>query len=355
VKAAACSAFVLLVLAASAPAAPAPLWQRGQLERVNRRIAGQVLDFTANHGADNRLWSEALQEKRDLYVYLPPHFDPHRRYPLMLWLHGFAQDEGSFLSHVVEPLDQAIRDGKLPPMIVAAPDGSLRGLSGYFSAGSFYLNTPVGGDFEDYLMRDVWDFLFASFPLRPEREAHVIAGVSMGAGAAYNKAIKYRDRFAVVVGIFPPVNVRWSDCHGRYMANFHPDCIGWKTDFDKGLAPVARFYGVIVIRQRSVVFPLYGRGNPDTTALISRENPLEMLDALDVQEGQLAMYIAYGGKDQFNLDAQVESFLYRASQRGLTVGVGYEPHGRHDVATAMKLLPGVVEWLGGKMAAYFGE
>jgi S-formylglutathione hydrolase FrmB len=273
----------------------------------------------------------------------------------MIWLHGFAQDETAFLSEVVEPLDEAVRGGKLPPLIVAAPDGSLRGFSGNFAAGSFFLNTPVAGDFEDYLMHDVWDFLFGHFPLRPEREAHVIAGVSMGGGAAFNKAIKYRDRFKVVCGIFPPVNVRWSNCKGKYMANFDPDCIGWKTDFNNGLAVVARFYGVFVIRQRAVVFPLYGRGNPDTTALISQENPLEMLDALDLREGELAMYIAYGGKDQFNIDAHVESFLYHAKERGLTIAVGYDPKGHHDVATAMKLLPGVVDWLGAQLAAYYDE
>jgi S-formylglutathione hydrolase FrmB len=322
---------------------------RGRLDRVNARLAGHVLDFTHNHGADNRIWSEALHERRDLYVYLPPGYDPHCRYPLMIWLHGFAQDEVSFLEHVVGPLDAAIRAGKLPPLIVAAPDGSLRGYVGPLTAGSFWLNTPKAGDYEDYLMGDVWDFLFHNFPILPQRDAHVIAGVSMGGGAAFNKAIKYRDRFKIVVGIFPPVNVRWSNCHGRYMANFHPDCVGWKTDFNNPRAVLGRFYGVITIRQRTVVNPLYGRNNPDTLALIAAENPIEMLDALHVRPGELAMYIAYVGKDQFNIDAQVESFLYHARQRGLCVAVGYDPKGHHDVATAMRMLPELIEWLGAQL------
>ncbi len=57
------------------------------------------------------------------------------------------------------------------------------------------------------------------------------------------------------------------------------------------------------------------------------------------------MYIGYAGRDEFNIDAQVESFLYRAKQKGLTVDVGYEPLGHHDNATAQKLLPGVIDWL----------
>ena len=58
-------------------------------------------------------------QKRGLYVYLPPCFDPQQKYPLILWLHGFAQTEKSFLKDVAEPLDRAISCGHLPPVIVA--------------------------------------------------------------------------------------------------------------------------------------------------------------------------------------------------------------------------------------------
>jgi S-formylglutathione hydrolase FrmB len=349
-KRAACVA-VLLGLVAALPSAGHPVRIFFELERVNRRLGGQVIDYTNNHGADRRLWSNALQQPRDMYVYLPPGYNPHKQYPLILWLHGFSQDEGSFLRDVVERLDQAILSGRLPPAIVAAPDGSLHGLDCLFSAGSFFLNTRAGA-FEDYLMIDVWDFLVQNYPIRPEREAHVIAGASMGGGAAFNKGIKYPERFKVVVGIFPPVNLRWVDCHGRYMGNFDPDCWGWRTDVSRGREVVGRFYGVITIRQRQVAFPLYGRRNPETLAEVSRENPIEMLDAYDVREGLLDMYIAYGGRDQFNIDAQVESFLYHARERGLTVQVGYDPQGKHDRATAERLLPGVLDWLGPRLAPY---
>jgi pimeloyl-ACP methyl ester carboxylesterase len=342
---------VLLLALAPCPRARAHVWRgRHELDRVNARLHGRVVDYTRNHGADRRIWSAALGERRDLYVYLPPGFDPHLQYPLILWLHGFAQDEGVFLRSVVDPLDRAIHRGLLPPAVVAAPDGSLRGLDCLFSAGSFFLNTPAGA-FEDYLMVDVWDFVTGHYPIRPEPEAHVLIGASMGGGAAFNKVIKFPDRFKVAVGLFPPLNVRWEDCRGRYMANFDPDCWGWRTRFPPH-AVVGRFYGVLTVRTRQVLTPLYGRRYPDVAAEVSRENPIEMLDAYDVRPGQFELYVAYGGLDQFNIDAQVESFLYRARQRGLEVGVGYDPRGKHDVATAMRLLPGIVEWLGPRLMPY---
>ena len=85
---------------------------------------------------------------------------------------------------------------------------------------------------------------------------------------------------------------------------------------------------------------------------MSLENPIEMIDRLNLKEGELSMYVAYGAKDQFNLAAQNESFLYRAKERGLTVAVGYDPKGKHDAPTALRLLPGVVDWLGPQLAPY---
>jgi len=59
------------------------------------RLVGTLIDHTRNHGSDKRIWSAALCQKRDLYVYLPPRFDPKCRYPVMIWLHGIIRDERS--------------------------------------------------------------------------------------------------------------------------------------------------------------------------------------------------------------------------------------------------------------------
>ena len=50
---------------------------------LSKNLHGQVLDFTHNHWGDHRIWSEALCEKRDLYVYLPPCYEPSKQYPAM--------------------------------------------------------------------------------------------------------------------------------------------------------------------------------------------------------------------------------------------------------------------------------
>jgi S-formylglutathione hydrolase FrmB len=318
--------------------------------KLNRELHGQVVDYTKHGGADRRIWSNALGQCRDMYVYLPPGYDPARQYPLVIWLHGFMQDEESFVKHVVRDLDDVMACGELPPAIVVAPDGSIYGKATYFSAGSFFINSRAG-NFEDYIIQDVWPFMTAHYPIRPEREAHAIVGVSMGGFAAYNLGFKYSSIFKVVAGIFPPLNLRWVDCHCRYMANFDPCCWGWRTQVH-GREVVGRYYhGLVTIHMKRIIDPLFGRG-PDAIEALIRENPIEMIDRYGIQEGTLEMFIAYAGKDEFNIDAQVESFLYVARQRGLTVDVAYDPKGRHNIATAKRLFPDTVAWLAPRLAPY---
>lgn len=345
-----CSVALMIVLAGLPSARAEGLHHKNDLDRINRQLCGKVIDHTNNHGCDRRIWSASLCRKRDLYVYVPPGYDPSRQYPVMLWLHGFLQDENSFLVNVAPELDRVIAAGQLPPIIVAAPDGSLTGRGSYFSTGSFFVNSKAG-NFEDYVIRDVWTFVLQNYPIRPEREAHVLAGVSMGGFGAYNLGFKYQDTFKVIVGIFPAVNLRWVDCHCNYMGNFDPCCWGWRTQLDSGLEVLGRFYGVITIRVKRVIDPLFGRG-PEALAAVARENPIEMIDRYGIQNGVQDMYIAYGGRDEFNIDAQVESFLYRARERGICVDVGYDPKGRHNVETAKKLFPGIVQWLAPRLAPF---
>jgi S-formylglutathione hydrolase FrmB len=268
----------------------------------------------------------------------------------MLWLHGLGGDERQFIDVAVEDVDRAIVCGQLPPLVIAVPDGQSKGRPGLTSSHSGFLNSRLG-PYEDYLLCDVWGFVVGNYPVRPERHAHVIGGVSLGGGAAYHHAIKHREMFGAVLGIFPPVNLRWVDCHGRYFGNFDPDCWGWRDNVRWGHEPVGKFYGIVKVPLRRLVYPLYGRG-PQAVDKISHDNPIEMLDYYEVRPGDLAMFLAYGAKDEFNLDAQAESFIFRARQLGLPITVACDPQGRHNTETARKFLTPAVNWLAALIAPY---
>jgi pimeloyl-ACP methyl ester carboxylesterase len=320
--------------------APPALLGLHQLERVNACLYGKVLDYTHNHDADHRIWSRALGKRRDLYVYLPPDFDAKHYYPLVIFLHGAAQDEHFFLQTQVEEFDRAIHEGRLPRCIIAAPDGSIHGRATLRDPTSFWANSRAG-DFEDYVMTDVWDFLVEHFPIRPERDKHALVGASAGGSAAFALAIKHKDRVRVAIGFMPLLNLRHVDCHGQYRRPFDPDCALLREQMHSLEALGRR--RIFVLRFGDLFVPLFGHGD-EAVAGMSRINPLELMERCDLQPGELDLYVAYGGKDEFNVAAQVESFLHGAAERGIDVTVDYDPEGKHDLATGMRMLPAALRW-----------
>jgi S-formylglutathione hydrolase FrmB len=319
------------------------------LDAINRCLAGQLVDFTNNHGADRRIWSPALSAKRDLYVYLPPGYDPRKKYPLAIVLHGAAQDERFFLKSAVHSFDAAIQRKDLPPCVVAVPDGSHFGRPSYFRMATFWANTDLG-NYEDYLMVDVWDFVMANFSIRPEREAHVLIGASMGGSAAFTQAIKHKDRVKIAMGFVPALNLRWVDCHGRYETPFDPDCWGWREKV-RPFEIVGRPKGILNIRFHKLYGPLAGCGH-DAMAKLSLFNPIEVMDRYDLKPGELDLFVAYGGKDEFNIAAQCDSFLFRAKERGLQIGVEFDPNGRHDEPSVRRLFPEAMRWVAPLLEKY---
>jgi S-formylglutathione hydrolase FrmB len=320
--------------------APPALLGKHQFVRINRNLSGQLIDLTNNHGADRRIWSPALNQKRSMYVYLPPNFDPNKRYPMAFFLHGAAQDEQFFLQAQVESFDKAMANGTMPPSIIVAPDGSVHGRATLLDPASFWANSRAGA-FEDYLMTDVWNFVMENFPIRPEREAHAIIGASMGGSAAFAQAIKHKDRIKTAIGFMPLLNLRFVDCQGKYRSDFDPECFGYREKM-RGFEALGR-RRLFVLRFSDLFVPMFGRGAQALSG-ISEINPIELMERHNLQPGELNLYVAYGGKDEFNIAAQVESFLYVAKQRGIEVGVNYDPNGRHDIATGQRLMPGALRW-----------
>jgi len=321
----------------------------GKLERLNRKLAGRVLDYTNNHRADHRMWSDSLGEWRSVYVYVPPGYDGTQRFPSMIWLHGLAHNERHFLE-VVHYFDEGIRAGIFPPAVIVAPDSSLHHRISPLRTGSFYMNTRAG-NFEDYIARDIRTWMHQTFALRPEREAHLISGASMGGYGAFNLAFKHKELFGNIAGIMPGLDSQYVDCRGRYFANYDPNCVGRRTDFPRRLV-VGRFYGIILIRQGHLFDPLFGHFAKVPVDSIRSNNPVEMLAIHNVQPQDYEMFIAYGTKDEFNIDAQVEHFLDVAAKRGIYPTVERLEGRRHNVTDGVKSFPAMSRWLMQRFAPY---
>jgi S-formylglutathione hydrolase FrmB len=309
-----------------------PAWAQFEncinLERVNGRLAGHVVDYTSNHGSDRRILSPILGMPRDLYVYLPPGYDPGRAYPLVLFFHMADVDEHFFIgSKVLKELDDLIVCDGFPLAIVACPDGTYRGWNRLHAKDSLYVN-GLAGRFQDHILQEVVPFLMANYAIRPERQAHALVGFSAGGYGAMGLAIEHRDFFGAVATLASPLNLRYSNCDMVYFEDFDPTTYRWKTTYDPKEIIGSFYASLLRVRARRFMEPVFGQGD-GVAAQIIRTNPADLISSTNLQPNELAIYIGYPGRDNFNFDAQAESFQWVANQRGIEVTAVRDPNERH--------------------------
>ena len=338
-------ASVLALLACVAGPARAQLFEFVSPDRLNRRLCGRVVDHTHNHGADRRLFSPVLGRPRDLYVYLPPGYDPAVAYPLIVFLHGADVDEHDFLDPSdLELIDRMMSRGEMPPAVIAAPDGTYEGANRITSTHSLWVN-GLGGRFEDHVVLEVVPFVSRAYSVRPEREGHALLGVSAGGFGAMGIALKHRDVFGAVATLAGPLNMLYDDREGGYGADFDPATYRERRVYDGDMV-IARFYfGFFRRRVKTFLEPVYGPG-PGVIAKVSRDNPADLIASTDLRPGELAVYVNYPGRDNYNFDAQNLSFAWLAASRGVGVEVARVPKGRHNLPYIEGAEPDAYRWIG---------
>jgi len=91
-------------------------------------------------------------------IYIPPSYnrEPRRRYPVLYFLHGFDADERALIQghyqnlNIRLSMDSLIHAGLVKEMIVVMPNAR-----NAFN-GSFYTNSPVTGNWEQFIVRDLF-------------------------------------------------------------------------------------------------------------------------------------------------------------------------------------------------------
>jgi enterochelin esterase-like enzyme len=136
-------------------------------------------------------YSDALGENRYVDVYLPQGYDPSGSvdYPVIYFLHGGGGDNNSY-TFLIYMLDDLIDNDIIQPVIVAKPDGDC---GPYI--GSFYSNSALYGNFEDYIAFDVVQFIDSNYKTVPDREKRCLMGHSMGGYGSAMLATKHPDIF----------------------------------------------------------------------------------------------------------------------------------------------------------------
>ena len=160
---------------------------------------GQLVDIVVHSPAlEGNLLGDSAD--RGVTVYLPPGYDnPGQRYPVLYLLHGYTATNqmwrgtqyisGLFIGRIADDL---IAEGQMQPMILVMPDAE----NTYW--GSWYANSSVTGNWEDFIVRDLVAYIDDAYRTLPQPASRGIAGHSMGGHGAMKLAIKHPEVYSVV-------------------------------------------------------------------------------------------------------------------------------------------------------------
>ena len=144
---------------------------------------------------------------RKATVYLPPKFDPAKKYPVLYLLHGIGGDEREWLQGVPNViLDNLIADGKAADMIIVMPNG--RAQENDRAEGNVYAGFQAFANFEFDLINDLIPFVEGKYNVQADKMHRAIAGLSMGGGQSLNFGLAHMDVFAYVGGFSSAPNTK---------------------------------------------------------------------------------------------------------------------------------------------------
>jgi len=179
------------------PSAPADKPAR-QGKLVKLRVPGPSL-------AGNLQGNDAT---RDVHVYLPPGYDRGRqRYPVIYFLHGYAVTADVYVNDVLRlpgAADTAMSTGARD-VIIVMPDAFTR------FGGSFYSNSPVIGDWESFIAKDLVGYIDTHYRTVARRESRGLSGHSMGGYGTLRIGMKHPEVFGAIYAMSSAVSLTAPD------------------------------------------------------------------------------------------------------------------------------------------------
>lgn len=135
--------------------------------------------------------SAAAKSKVSYHIYIPEIYDqePERVFPVLYWLHGTGGGLRG-IGPLSEFFDRAIQEGKMPPMLIAFPNGG---------ATSMWCDSQDGAvPIETILVKELVPHIDANFRTLANRDGRILEGFSMGGYGAARLGFKHHDLFSAV-------------------------------------------------------------------------------------------------------------------------------------------------------------
>ena len=135
--------------------------------------------------------------EKEFYVLLPPsYYDGNKMYPVVYYLHGQAESATSFMTNYDDAFLTEFENGAKEFILVGVNGTSNKG-------GAFYVNSPVSGYYEDYVVEELVSYIDANYRTIANRDSRGICGFSMGGFGAFNLAFRHPDVYCCVLSMSP--------------------------------------------------------------------------------------------------------------------------------------------------------
>jgi S-formylglutathione hydrolase FrmB len=159
-------------------------------------LSGSTLLCSAQENVKSlTFYSKSLKKDRKVEVYLPEDYNENEsvRYPVIYFLHGTAQNSFSEWT-LLTFFKKLISSKTISPVIIVKPDGSCSPWGD-----SYFMNSALNGNFEDYLVNDLVEYIDSAYRTIASRDKRTIMGYSAGGSCAIRTALKHPDKYCGVV------------------------------------------------------------------------------------------------------------------------------------------------------------
>ena len=192
---------------------------------IDADIVAEKQHYSKSKLQNKVMISDALAENvigntnvRKMQIYTPPGYEKHgeQRYPVVYLLHGLPFSEKCYTDIKTwdewiggtspfqeypdfpsegfrEWVDGLIESGTIEPMIIVMPNAANE-MYGF----SFYTNSILNGNFEDFIVKDLVNYIDDNYRTIASSGGRAVIGNSQGGYAAIKFGLLHPDKFGVV-------------------------------------------------------------------------------------------------------------------------------------------------------------
>ena len=294
-------------------------------------------------------YSESLKQDRHYYVSYPKGYgeDPNENYPVVIFLHG----AGAKPLRYIKSLDPFLKWVGQPPLfssfyktIFVIPDGSVEPFKG-----SFYTNSVLYGNFEDYIYKDLVQEIRNHYQVSRYRQKWAIMGHSMGGYGAMKMALKHPELFQAVAALSAPLNVSFIDEWKPVVLAENGAGAPYYYSYDAGfisqmIFSLAGAFSPDTLNSQFVRFPLNEDGEADAEVmdLWAEHNVANYLK--DYHEGSpVDLFFYCGTRD--NMFTLVQNLQFKDSCKKYDVPYEFEFNLGSHVASLLTSFPEGLEFV----------